>query len=169
MKEWKKKRISSSLLHSTVNPTSFWLRPAGAQSYVVVLKVGSLRDTTGLVTIIRFLLYMRRPPPPLIFAVKWEQGESASRRPIRWSSSRSFPGAWSTVLQPHTVQAFLDRRNTKKDKRRFKSVLVILRFCFVLFFGQILLSLACSNKSRLNARQEHLTCVFPACLVISSM
>lgn len=87
--------------------TSVWLRPAGAQSYVVVLKVGSLRDTTGLVTIIRFLLYSRRPPPPLTLAVKWEQGESASRRPICWSSSMSLPGAWSTVLQPQVIQAFL--------------------------------------------------------------
>lgn len=97
--------------------TSFWLRPAGAHSYVVVLKVGSLRDTTGLVTIIRFLLYMRRPPPPLTLAVRWEQGESASRRPIRWSSSRSPPGAWSIVSHPHTVHAFLHRAEGKKKCR----------------------------------------------------
>ncbi|TNN44697.1 hypothetical protein EYF80_045079 [Liparis tanakae] len=92
--------------------TSVWLRPAGAQSYSVVLKVGSLRVTTGLVTIMRFLLYTRRPPPPLTFAVKWEQGESASRRPIRWSSSASLPAAWSTAPQPQDTQAFLHRQSS---------------------------------------------------------
>lgn len=95
--------------------TSVWLRPAGAQSYVVVSKVGSLRDTTGLVTIMRFLLYTRRPPPPLTLAVKWEQGESASRRPIRWSSSMSLPGVWSTMLQLQVIQAFLHSGGTGQE------------------------------------------------------
>lgn len=109
--------VSKERLPASPPLTSVWLRPAGAQSYAVVLKVGSLRVTTGLVTIMRFLLYTRRPPPPLTFAVKWEQGESASRRPIRWSSSASLPAAWSTAPQPQDTQAFLHRYRAKRRKK----------------------------------------------------
>lgn len=36
--------------------TSFWVSPGGAHSYVMVSKVGSFRETMGLVMIMRFLL-----------------------------------------------------------------------------------------------------------------
>lgn len=122
----------------SVGLTSFWLRPAGAQSYVVVLNVGSLRVTTGLVTIMRFLLYTRRPPPPLTLAVRWEQGESASRRPIRWSSSGSPPSLWSTAAQPQAAQAFLHSGD---------NVLHLTSICPCPCLGQMEMRKNCTSKN----------------------